>query len=121
MAKKKASGNFVMTAAVRDILQQDPSLKATQVIEALRKKYPGEKINEASCKVAFSNERRKLGIGKRRRRKLRKPGMSASGGNKPQRLMKFEVLQAAKNFIAAAGSSEDAIAAIRQVTSLQVK
>jgi hypothetical protein len=121
MAKKKASGGFVMTAAVREILQQDPSLKATQVIEALRKKYPGAKINEASCKVAFSNERGKLGIGKRRRRKLRKPGAMSTAGYKAPRIMKLEVLQAAKNFIAAAGSSEDAIAAIRQVASLQVK
>ena len=118
MAKKKASG-FVLTAAVREVLQKSPAVKATEVIEAIHKKYPSEKFNEASAKVAFSNERKKLGISKRRRRKVRKPRSAAAA--KPQRTMHLEVLQAAKNFIASAGSAENALAAIKQVASLQVK
>lgn len=121
MAKKRASGEFVMTVAVREVLQKEPGLKATEVIEALRKKYPNEKINDASCKVAFSNERKKLGLSQGRRRKLRKPRAMASAASKGVRTMNLDALQAARNLIATAGSSEDALAAIRQVASLQVK
>ncbi len=118
MAEKKASG-FVLSAAVREVLEQDPNLKAAEVIAAVKKKYPREKINEASAKVAFSNERKKLGLSKNRRRKVRKP--HGAGSAHTTRAMKLDVLQAAKNLLAAAGSSDDAIAAIKQVGSLQLK
>lgn len=118
MAKKKASG-FVLSAAVQEALEQDPGLKATDVIAVIKKKYPREKINEASAKVAFSNVRKKLGISKSRRRKVRKP--RAAGSATAARAMKLDVLQAAKNLLAAAGSSDEAMAAIKQVGSLQLK
>ncbi|MGD9710498.1 MAG: hypothetical protein AB7V46_00320 [Thermomicrobiales bacterium] len=118
MAKKKASG-FVLAAAVREALEQDPNLKATDVIAAIKTKYPREKINEASAKVAFSNQRKNLGIGKSRRRKMRKP--SGPGTAKQTRAIQLDILQAAKNLLAAAGSSDEAMAAIKQVGSLQLK
>ncbi len=118
MAKKKPAGAFVLTVAVRDILKKDPTLKATQVVEIIRKENPGEKFNEASAKVAFSNERRKMGIA-RKRRKVRKPRSMMAV--KKARALNLDLLQAARNLLAAAGNSDDALAALRQVASLQVK
>lgn len=119
MAKKKPAGAFVLTVAVRDILKKDPTLKASQVVEIIRKENPGEKFNEASAKVAFFNERRKMGIA-RKRRKVRKPRPMMAGAKKP-RALNIDLLQAARNLLAAAGNSDDALAALRQVASLQVK
>jgi hypothetical protein len=122
MAKKKPAGAFVLTGAVRDVLKKDSTLKASQVIEAIRKEHPGEKFNEASAKVAFSNERKKLGIARKRRRKVRKPRPVMVGAmKKGPRALNLDLLQAAKSLLAAAGSSENALAALRQVASLQVK
>lgn len=121
MAKKKPAGTFVLAGAVRDVLKKDPSLKANQVIEIVRKEHPGEKFNEASAKVAFSNERRKMGIA-RKRRKVRKPNPMLAGViKKSPRALNLDLLQAAKSLLAAAGSSDNAVAALRQVASLQVK
>jgi hypothetical protein len=121
MAKKKASGDFVLTAAVRDVLKKDPTLKASQVVEIIRKENPNVKFNEASAKVAFSNERKKLGIARGRRRKLRRPRGGLLIARKVPRALSLDLLQAAKNLIAVAGSSDNAMAAVRQVASLQVK
>jgi hypothetical protein len=119
MAKKKPAGDFVLAVAVRDVLKADSSLSANQVIESIRKSHPGVRFNEASAKVAFSNMRRQLGIA-RKRRKVRRVRPAAGAAASP-RALKLDLLQAAKNLLIAAGSSDNAIAALKQVASLQVK
>lgn len=119
MAKKKAARGFVM-ASVREALEKDPTLTANQVVAIIHKQHPSAKFNEASAKVAFSNARRKMGIARKRRKVRRLRPMMAAAKASP-RALKLDLLQAAKNLLAAAGSSENAISALRQVASLQVK
>ncbi len=121
MAKKKPAGEFVLAAAVRDILTKDPTLKASQVIENIRKAHPNVKFNEASAKVSFSNMRRQMGIARKRRKVRRMRPMMAAAGKASPRALKLDLLQAARNLLAAAGSTDNALAALRQVASLQVK
>ncbi len=121
MAKKKPADSFVLAAAVRDVLTKQPTLSANQVIDVIRKENPKVRFNEASAKVSFSNMRRQLGIGRKRRKVRRKlPALGAGVIPKP-RALNLELLQAAKNLLAVAGSSENAVAALRQVASLQVR
>ncbi len=119
MAKKKAGGEFVLAAAVRDALTKEPTLSANQMIANIRKAHPSAKFNEASAKVAFSNLRGKLGIA-RKRRKVRRVRLATGAATSP-RALKLELLQSAKNLLIAAGSPDNAIAALKQVASLQVK
>lgn len=119
MAKRKPAGGFVLAAAVRNVLTKDPSLSANQVIEAIRREHPKARFNEASAKVSFSNMRRQMGIA-RKRRKVRRLRPAMPTAKSSTRALKLDLLQAAKNLLAAAGSSENALAALRQVASLQV-
>lgn len=119
MAKKKsARSEFNMAAEIRALLGQSPSLSAREVYDALQKKFPGEKVNKSSCDVSYYTHRRKLGIGKRRRKVRRlKPGSPAA---RPARV-NLDALLAARKYIAEVGGEETAVAAIRQVSSLQIR
>jgi hypothetical protein len=119
MAKKKSNrSEFNMAAEIRALLGQNPSLSAGGMYEALQKKFPGEKINKSSCDVSYYTHRRKLGIGKRRRKVRRlKPGSAAA---RPARV-NLDALLAARKFLTDVGGEETAIAAIRQVASLQIR
>jgi hypothetical protein len=119
MAKKKsARSEFNMAAEIRALLGQNPSLTAREVHEALQKKFPNEKVNKSSCDVSYYTFRRKLGIGKRRSKVRRlKPGSRAA---RPAQV-NLEALLAARKFIADVGGAETALAAIKQVASLQIR
>lgn len=119
MAKKKAArSEFNMAAEIRALLGQSPSLTAREVYEALQKKFPNETVNKSSSDVSYYTFRRKLGIGRSRRKVRRlKPGSRAS---RPSRV-NLEALLAARKFITEVGGEETAIAAIRQVASLQIR
>jgi hypothetical protein len=121
MAKKKTSdGNFKMAAAIRDVLTENRKLSGSEALEVIQKKHPGQTINKNSYNVAFYNARQKLGIKSGRRRKVvrvAKPGAAPkrSGG-----AINMELLSAAREMLKAAGSAENAVAAIKQLQSLQV-
>ena len=75
MAKKSA---FNMSAEVRNLLGKDETMSGPEVLAALSKKFPGQKINKGSCNVAFAMARKKLGLtgkgtGNRIYRKVAKP------------------------------------------------
>lgn len=116
MAKKKATrGDFVMSAEIRNILTEDPTLKGREVIELLQKKFPNQAINENSANVAFSNARRDMGIGTG----SKPPKKSARGMRQHDELA---VLQAARSFVeAAGGDTQAAIEAVKNLEKLQVK
>lgn len=123
MAKKKASrGEFNMAQAIRDQLTVNRGLSLKECLAAVQGAHPTASINVQSFGVAFSNQRRKLGIkGKRRGKKVRvmKPGAAgrAAGAAKP---VKMEHLQAARKYMAEVGDAETAIAAVRALAQLQI-
>ena len=122
MAKKRASrGDFNMSEEVRNLLRENKDLNSTQVYDTLSERFPGRDINRNSCNVAFSQARRKLGIRSSRRKSVRKRRPGAVRQAAPTQALDFNLLKAARKFMAEAGSASVAISAINQVDSLQVK
>lgn len=60
---KQAAPEFNMAEEIRLVLASTPDMMGREVEAALREKFPKAKINPNSCGVAFSNARRKLGLG----------------------------------------------------------
>ena len=122
---KKANG-FNMAAEIRALLTADRSMTGRQVLEALKKKFPSQKINENSLSVAFSGARKKVGIKKTVRR--RKPDGRKKAARRRKAAVKsastsvsLDALRAAKPSLAACGGdTEAAIDAVRQLGRLQI-
>ncbi len=120
MAKKKAAGQINMAEEIRNLLKENRKLSGKEVVSALKKKFPKQKINEGSCGVAFSTARKKLGLSTGRPKK-RKGAVKKVMRRKPASVsVDLAALEAAAKFLSKAGSEEQAIAAIRQLRSLQV-
>lgn len=120
MAKKKTrKGGFNMSAAVRDVLRENPKLSGKEAEVEVRKQHPGEKINPSSLNVAFSNARKQLGIvkGKKRSVKRRKP---SAGGTKATVAVNMSALQAARKYVFEVGDVDAALEAVRQLRTLQI-
>lgn len=125
MAKKKAARDgFNMAQAIRDELTANNSLTLKECLAAVQAKYPDQPINPNSFGVAFSNQRAKLGLKSRRgRRKMvrrRKPGPGRPPLAAVSRPVNLEHLQAARKFVAEIGDADTAIAAVRQLATLQI-
>ena len=126
MAKKKASqGAFVMSAEMRKVVSENPEIKGKDAIALLKKRFPGEKINENSANVAFSNARKAIGVSG----KTSAPAASSAPTRRPApaktqapkaQTGNFNVLEAAKELVEAAGDSQTAIEALKQLDKLQV-
>jgi hypothetical protein len=108
-----------MSAAVRDVLQENPNLTGKEVEAEVKKKHPGQKINSSSLTVAFSNARRDLGItkGKKRTVKRRKP---SARGPKTNAVVDMAALQAARKYVSEVGDVDAALDAVRQLKTLQI-
>jgi hypothetical protein len=123
MAKKRSASGFNMAAEIRGLLTQNRDLSGKEVYAALKKKFPKEGINESSCGVAFSGARKKLGISAKRGKK-RKTAKTTVRKMKPTaaaQAVDLTALQAAAKFVSEVGDAEKAIAAIRQLRSLQIQ
>ena len=123
MAKKKSASGFNMAAEIRGLLEGDKSLSGPEVYKALKKNFPRQKINESSCGVAFSGARQKLGISPKRGKK-RKAAKTSVVKMKPAAAaltVDLTSLQAAAKFVSEVGDADKAIAAIRQLRSLQIQ
>jgi len=70
MAKKSDGVN--LSAVIRAFQSKNPSIPATQALEAVRKSHQGRKINEGTLKATFY----KLAGGKKKAVRRRKPGRS---------------------------------------------
>ena len=120
MAKKAASTEFNMSQAIRDALGENKGLSANETIEAILKKHPGAKINKNSFSVAFYTIKQKLGIGKRKGKRVgirkSKAGRHTSSGS-----VDLIALQSAAKFLRDAGSLESAMAAIKTVDAMQIR
>jgi hypothetical protein len=110
-----------MSQAIRDQLTANRKLSLRECREAVHAANPSVAINANSFGVAFSNQRRKLGIkGGRRGRRVRvmKPG--AAGRAAAGLSVKIEHLQAARRFMAEVGDADTAVAAVRALAQLQI-
>lgn len=111
-----------MAEEVRNLLKEDRNLKGREVYDALKAKFPGKSINEASCGVAFSTARQKLGITKKgKKRKGAGSAKKVSVMKKRPAAVDLQTLEAAAKYLASVGDSDKAIAAVKQVQALQVK
>jgi hypothetical protein len=119
MAKKKSRrGSFNMSAAVRDILRENPNLTGKEVEAELKQRHPGQKINSNSLSVAFSGARQKLGITKKKRSvKRRRP---SAGGARANGSVDISVLQKARKYVAEVGDVDMAEEAIKQLKTVQL-
>ena len=100
------------------LLKENRKLTGSEGYATLTEKFPGEKINKNSFGVAFYSARKKLGIKSGRRRKS---GAKQTVIKKRPASVKIENLKAAANFLGEFGNADDAIAAIKQLSSLQIK
>ena len=123
MAKKKASGGFNMAAEIRKLLRAKRTITGREVYNELVKNFPKQKIKEGSCLVAFSKGRMLMGLKKKRGKKK-----SAAGKVVKRRMpstaataVDLNALQAAAKFVAQVGDADTAVAAIKQVQSLQIR
>jgi hypothetical protein len=137
MAKRESS-EFNMAEEIRALLKENKKLTGREVFNALKEKFPKQPINQNSCTVAFSNARKSMGL-----RSVRRPRPAKSSGPigavrpwaakkaatastsassaVPSALAGMDLLLAAKQLLQQCGGDKDsAMAAIRQVASLQM-
>ncbi len=124
MAKKRAArGDMNMSAEILDYLRVNPDATGRDCLEMLQKKYPTATINEASCSVAFSNMRRKLGLRKSGRktvvRKRRPSAVVSTARSKASGGFSLDALQTACDLIAKAGSADSAIQILQSLKGLK--
>lgn len=121
MAKKKNS--FNMAEEIRAVLRANRKASNKDVFAALTEKFGKGSFNQNSCGVAVSNQRKKMGISSGRSVKRKKPKAGGSTVRRSTRrpAVDLTALQAAKSLMASVGGDQDAaIAAIRQLNSLQI-
>lgn len=123
MAKRRAGRDgFNMAEAIRVELGKNSELSQKECLAAVEASNPGQKLNKQSFGVAFSNQRRKLGLKPRRRGRTvrrRMPGRPAAAATTGG--LNMGLLQAARKFVAEAGGDADtAVAAVRALALLQI-
>jgi len=117
MAKKKAGKS--LSQSIREHLQEDPSATPNQIVAALAKQ--GIKVSQGLA----SNVKYTSGPGAKKKTSQKK---RATGGKKrtvkrkrpSAQTVDISALQAAAKFVAAVGDADQAIAAVKQVQSLQI-
>ncbi|MCA9089168.1 MAG: hypothetical protein KDA90_11120 [Planctomycetaceae bacterium] len=124
MAKKRAArGDMNMSAEIREYLQANPDATGRDCFEMLQEKHPTATINEASCSVAFSNMRRKLGLRKSGRktvvRKRRPAAVVSASRSKASGGFSLDALQTACDLIAKSGSADAAIQILESLKGLK--
>ena len=123
MAKKKTNNDFNMSDEIRKLLRSKRTLMGREVYDTLVKNFPNQKINKNSCLVAFSKSRMQMGLTK----KVAKKKSDARKVVKKKRpsaavtAVDLNALQAAAKFVAQIGDSDKAIAAIKQLESVQIR
>ncbi len=117
MAKKKSGTN--RSQSIRDYLQTNPEATATQIVKALAKKGIKVTVSLAS-NVKYTSgpgakkkkAKKKRAVGRKRKTVSRKRPRSQG--------VDMATLQAAAKFVAVVGDVETAIAAVKQVQTLQI-
>ncbi len=122
MAKKKSSSEtFKLAAAIRAVLSENRNLSGREVLDAVKQKHPHQAINKNSFNVSFYTARKGLGIKSGRRHKVVRVVTPGPARKMSGTAMSLELLQAVRRMLAVAGDAETAVAAIRQLQSLQIR
>lgn len=103
---------FNMAAAIREQLEANPKLSLREAREAVQAAYPKQTLNTNSFGVAFSNQRRKLGIkpggGKRRVVQRTVPQAPKTPLPAARGTLPLASLETAKRLIVEAGGADNA-------------
>ena len=123
MDKKRASGGFNMAEEIRKLLRAKRTTTGREVYNALVENFPNQKIKEGSCLNAFSKTRMRMGLKKKRGKKKSAAGMVVKRKMPSTAVTAVDLnaLQAAAKFVAQVGDADTAIAAIRQLQSVQIR
>lgn len=130
MAKRAAKGGVVISQEIMELVKANNAIRGSEVMTALREKFPKVKFNNASCQVAFANARKKLGLSKTVARKpigtsgpvFRKAGRPpAAATAAPVVAIDLTALQAAKALLQhCQGNADAAVQALKQIAALQM-
>ncbi len=131
MAKRAAKGGVVISQEIMELVKANNAIRGSEVMTALREKFPKVKFNNASCQVAFANARKKLGLSKTVARKpigtsgtvFRKAGRppAAATAAAPAVAIDLTALQAAKALLQhCQGNADAAVQALKQIAALQM-
>ena len=112
MAKKKAGKS--LSQSIREHLQANPSATPNQIVAELAKQ--GIKVSQGlASNVKYTSgpgaKKKRTTGGKKRTVKRKKPSVQT---------VDISALQAAAKFVAAVGDADKAVAAVKQVQSLQI-
>ena len=123
MAKKKTNNDFNMSDEIRKLLRSKRTLMGREVYDTLVKNFPNQKINKNSCLVAFSKSRMQMGLTKKvvKKKSVAKKTVKRQKPTATVTAVDLNALQAAAKFVAQIGSAEKAIAAIKQLESVQIR
>jgi len=116
MAKKKTSGGFNMSGQIRKLVRAKRSITGSEVYDTLVKDFPDQKINKGSCLVAFYTTRKELGVKKKGKKTVVKKKVPTA-----VTAVDLNALQAAAKYVAQVGDADTAIAAIKEVQSVQIR
>ncbi len=119
MAKKKARKS--LSQSIRDYLRAKPSATPNQIVEGLAKQ--GVKVSPGlASNVKYTRPGAKKKTAKKKRATGRKKGAKRTVRRKrpSAQTVNISALQAAAKLLTAAGDAETAMAAIKQVQSLQL-
>ena len=132
MAKRAAKGGVVISQEIMELVKSNNAIRGSEVMTALREKFPKVKFNNASCQVAFANARKKLGLSKTVARKpigtgagafrkATRPAAAAPASTGSAVVIDISVLQAAKALLQhCQGSADAASQALKQIAALQM-
>ena len=123
MAKKKTNNDFNMSDEIRKLLRSKRTLMGREVYDTLVENFPNQKINKNSCLVAFSKSRVQMGLTKlvAKKKSVAKKTVKRQKPTATVTAVDLNALQAAAKFVAQIGDSDKAIAAIKQLESVQIR
>ena len=123
MAEKKVISDFNMAAEIRKLLRGKRSMMGREVYDALVENFPNQNINKDSCLVAFSKNRVQMGLAKKvvKKKSVAKKVVKKNRPSAAVTAVNLTSLQAAAKFVAQIGDSDKAIAAIKQLESVQIR
>lgn len=117
MAKKS---DFNLSAEVRELVEANNSITGPEVYATLSKKHKGKKINQGSCGVAFAMARKKLGLTRKKAKKISGKSISRTVRKPSTDTVSLAALRSARELLAKTeGDVDAAVAVVKEVKAIQ--